>query len=94
MAQRETPLISYRVSPSSIRIGERLRFTGTREHWGPDLTENAEADLDLGEIYTLREMMVYSSFTTITLEETYSTYSLIFFEHVVSKESMLLEEAG
>ena len=85
--------MSYR--NRTIRIGERsLRFIGTREHWGPDLTENAEADLGLGEIYTLREMMVYSSYTTITLEETYSTYSLIFFEHVVSEESMLLEEDG
>ena len=84
--------MSYR--NRTIRIGEKLRFTGTREHWGPDLTENAEADLDLGEIYTLREMMVYSSYTTITLEETYSTYSRTFFEHVVSEESMLLEEDG
>jgi len=69
-----------------IRIGDRLRFTGTRLHWATDLIANAERDLDLGEVYTLREIMVYSSSTSITLEETGSTYSLAWFECVDIEE--------
>ena len=64
-----------------IRIGDRLRFTGTSWHWFTDMIANAERDLKVGEIYTLKSISVASSWTGITLDETGDIkYCLSWFE--------------
>jgi len=63
------------------RPGAKLRYRGATPFWFTDLIANAERELRVGEIYTLKMIRLASSWTCITLEETGDTeYSLGFFD--------------
>ncbi len=65
------------------RPGAKLRYIGGKSFWPKDITANAERELRLGEIYTLKKIALASSSTCITLEETGETgFSLSLFEKV------------
>ena len=61
--------------------GAKLRYRGTTQFWFAELIANAERELRIGEIYTLKTVKLALSWAGITLEETGDTeYSLGFFD--------------
>jgi len=67
--------------------GDKLRYRGTTQFWFTDLIANAERELLIGEIYTLRSITLALSWACITLEETGDTeYSLGFFDDLSASE--------
>ena len=71
-----------------LRPGDKLRFCGTRPFWFADVIANAERSLRIGEVYTLKTIRAYSSWTEITLEETGATpYNDTWFEPFPAKAS-------
>gem|GEM_PF-3106213 len=67
--------------------GAKLRYRGTTQFWFTDLVANAERELRIGEIYTLRSIKLALSWACITLEETGDIeYSLGFFDELSESE--------
>lgn len=65
------------------KAGARIRYIGTHEFWFTDIIANAESELVVGEIYTLKTIELYSSWASITLEETGDQeFALGFFESI------------
>ncbi|CAN5584349.1 hypothetical protein BH20ACI4_BH20ACI4_02000 [soil metagenome] len=61
--------------------GAKLRYRGTNQFWFTNIIANAERELRIGEIYTLKNIELASSWASITLEETGDTeFSLGFFD--------------
>ena len=61
--------------------GAKLRYRGTNQFWFTNLIANAERELRIGEIYTLKSIELALSWACITLEETGDTeFSLGFFD--------------
>jgi hypothetical protein len=61
--------------------GARLRFRGVQPFWFVDVVANAERELRIGDVYTVKTIRVYSSWAEITLEETDEVqYNHIWFE--------------
>lgn len=52
------------------KIGCRLRFDGERMHWFQNWMENAKNNLTVGQVYTMIDIQVNSSSTSVRLEET------------------------
>jgi hypothetical protein len=66
--------------------GAKLRYRGTCLFWFTDIIANAERELVVGEIYTLKTIEIFSSWASITLEETGETeFAFGFFEAIESK---------
>ncbi len=63
------------------KSGARLRYRGDPRDWFTNIVANAERELRVGEIYTLKSLELGRSWCTVTLEETGETeYSLSFFD--------------
>ncbi len=61
--------------------GAKLRYRGTNQFWFTNIIANAERELRIGEIYTLKSIELALSWACITLEETGDTeFSLGFFD--------------
>jgi hypothetical protein len=61
--------------------GNKLRYRGTNQYWHTDIIANAERELRIGEIYTLKSLELGRSWCLVTLKETGETeYSLGFFD--------------
>lgn len=59
----------------------KLRYRGTNKFWFTDIIANAERELSIGEIYTLKSIELASSWACVTLEETGDIeFSLGFFD--------------
>lgn len=48
--------------------GAKLRYKGTNRLTASNIIENAETRLQVGEIYTLKTIEIFSSWTAVTLE--------------------------
>lgn len=67
--------------------GPKLRYRGTNQFWFTDIIANAEWELRIGEIYTLKSIEPSSSWACITLEETGDTeFSLGFFDDLSASD--------
>ncbi len=67
--------------------GAKLRYRGTNQFWFTNIIANAERELRIGEIYTLKSIELASSWACITLEETGDTeFSLGFFHDLSASE--------
>ena len=65
----------------------KLRYRGTNQFWFTDIIANAERELRIGEIYTLKSIKLASSWACITLEETGDTeFSLGFFDDLSASD--------
>ena len=65
------------------KAGAKVRYIGTHVFWFTDIIANAERELVVGEIYTLKTIELYSSWASVTLEETGDhEFALGFFESV------------
>ncbi len=63
--------------------GAKLRYRGTNQFWFTDIIANAERELRIGEIYTLKNINLALSWACITLEETGDTeFALGFFDEL------------
>ncbi len=61
--------------------GSKLRYRGNPIHWITNIVNNAERELRIGEIYTLKSIELGRSWCLVTLKETGETqYSLAFFD--------------
>jgi len=79
--QRKRALLNF------PKPGAKLRYRGAHRYSSTDIIENAERELRVGEIYTLRSIELFLSCAAITLEETGKTeYELGFFEEVSAAE--------
>ena len=86
MSQEDDPFEFESAEP--WQPGDRLRFLGTREFWFTDIVAEAERLLRVGEVYTLKSVRAFSSWTEITLAETGSTpYNDVWFERLPSTPS-------
>lgn len=78
MAQREsadTPgYVPYFPPP-----GAKLTYKGTHPFWFTNMVADAEKKLVMGQVYTLKERQINSSWVKVTLEEVEGDYSLGFF---------------
>lgn len=64
--------------------GAKLRYRGAEATLLRNIAENAERELQAGEIYTLRTIELFSSWACVTLEETGETkFALVFFDSMV-----------
>jgi len=80
--QREAEMLAGFPTP-----GAKLRYRGTHTFWFTNIIANAERELRIGEIYTLKTIELASSWACITLEETGATeYALGFFEEIADKK--------
>jgi hypothetical protein len=65
------------------KVGAKIRYIGTHAFWFTDIIANAERELIISEIYTLKTIELFSSWACITLEETGDhEFALGFFESV------------
>ena len=63
------------------KSGNKLRYRGTTQFWFTNIIANAERELRVGEIYTLKSLELANSYCLVTLEETGEPkYSLAFFD--------------
>lgn len=70
--------------------GSKLRYNGTNQFWFTDIIANAERELRNGEVYTLKSIELFSSWASITLEETGDTrFSLGFFDDLSSSSQKM-----
>ena len=61
--------------------GSKIRYRGTTQFWFANIIANADRELRIGEVYTLKSIELASSWACITLEETGDTeFSLGFFD--------------
>lgn len=67
--------------PDSVNIGTKIKYVGAQEYfWYADIIQNAKDNLKVGNVYTIKIIDLYSSWCSITLEETGDKeYSLSFF---------------
>jgi len=71
------------------KSGNKLRYRGNPQDWHTNIIANAERELRIGEIYTLKSLELGRSWCYITLEETGETeYSLGFFDIFSESEQM------
>ena len=69
-----------RADYKNTRSGDKIIFKEAGPHWFRDRTENAKK-LESGKTYTVKEISVASSSTSVTLEETENLkYELGWFE--------------
>jgi hypothetical protein len=68
----------------SIKSGDKVKFTGTKPFWFTDMIEDANLNLKIGQIYTIKDRHIHSSWCAITLYEMKddSQYTLDWFELV------------
>lgn len=52
------------------KAGAKLRYRGTHQFWFPSYMANAERELRVGEVYTLKTIELAASWACITLDET------------------------
>jgi hypothetical protein len=65
------------------KAGAKLRYRGVHPFWFTDIIENANRQLRVGTVYTLKTIELESSWACITLEETGDfEFALGFFEKV------------
>ena len=65
------------------KAGAKIRYIGAHGFWFTDIIAKAERELVVGEIYTLKTIELYSSWASITLEETGDhEFALGFFQPV------------
>lgn len=63
--------------------GAKLRYRGTNRLTATNIIANAERELRLGETYTLRTIELFSSWASVTLEETGDAeFALGFFDRL------------
>ncbi len=63
--------------------GDKLIFRGVNSFWFTDIIKNAIDNLIIGNIYTISEIEVYSSWAMVRVEETGDVeYALAFFERI------------
>jgi hypothetical protein len=94
MEDQEKVKVHFCNSPGALaaindfpKPGTKLRYRETNKYWHVNIIENAQRELQVGEIYTLRTIEIGRSWTIITLEETGDTeYSLGFFEKLSESE--------
>ena len=67
--------------------GAKLRYRGVKQFWFTNIIANAERELRLGEMYTLKAIKLHSSWACITLEETGDTEFTLGFFDVISKST-------
>jgi len=64
------------------QIGAKIKYKGIHTFWFNDIIENARQNLEIDKSYTIRTINVFSSWCSITLEETGNiVYSLNFFDY-------------
>jgi hypothetical protein len=52
------------------KVGDRVKYLGTRMFWFTNIIKNAEDNLTVGTVYTISKVDIASSWIGITLVET------------------------
>ena len=71
----------------NTEVGDKIKFRESTKHWFLNREENAKK-LEVGKIYTVKEISVASSSTGVKLEETEELeYELCWFDKNETEES-------
>ncbi len=66
----------------SIKTGDKVKFIGTKMFWFANMIENGDK-LEKGAIYTIKSILILSSWTKFTLDETGDLeYNSVWFETI------------
>lgn len=52
------------------KVGDKVKFLGTRMFWFTNIIDDAKKNLTVGDVYTITEIQMASSWTGIKLKET------------------------
>lgn len=67
----------------NTNIGDKIKFVGVGPFWFNSYINNANENLKIGEIYTVKNIDVFSSWTKVVLNETENKeYTLAWFEKI------------